>query len=74
MIARNGFDPANLPLPEILFGYRKGDGKYTFLVTLTAPDGSQFIAPNDTNEFFIVVAADGKIMSLHPGVFEGCRR
>ncbi|MBV6402854.1 MAG: hypothetical protein CNIPEHKO_03170 [Anaerolineales bacterium] len=64
-----------LPLREIVLGYREAvdeDGvMYRFLVTFTAPDGSLFIAPDDTSEFFIWVGADGKIMSLHPGSYEG---
>ena len=64
-----------LPLREIVQGYREPadeDGVvYRFLVTFSAPDGSLFIAPDDTSEFFLLVGADGKIMSLHPGSYEG---
>lgn len=63
-----------LPLREIVLGYREPAGEdgvvYRFLVTFTAPDGSQFIASDGTDEFYIWVGADGKIMSLHPGALE----
>ena len=63
-----------LPLRDIVLGYREPAGEdgvvYRFFVTFTAPDGSQFIASDGTDEFLIWVGADGKIMSLHPGTLE----